>query len=510
MSYRISLPDVEAVCAAAQSMARQLAESGARISSAAMRAASTDAFAGAAAQACSSRVMECSYALGVTLATLAQELGCEAALYQAAWHELEPNGNAYLSDDSITEVAERALKGWGDFQGMASELEDTVWSVADIVEPPLPSTQGVLSAYSRCQTESEITRDRAADIETQGAARAAHVNGLLDALEAYVSRCEATMPKAGTVACQPGSLASLPEFERLRKAVGESLSRSASNAARLDDAAAAEEHVASYREAEAAGWRVATGTLASVYLGLGLVDVWGAAGAVGKISTAFAASDLAESLGDVWLGLNGDAHTRAFNPLRDTVFFGREKVYRVSELGFSLYAAGSSSGIPKRQRIDLPKDVRTGETHAQEAERIGLKKINGWEYSQDAYTYFSHKRTYDNNAFFNQTSEEILWPPNDGFVPGTRHRVFIREGTVLTRYGSANGRYYSPRRFSKTERALPPKLSDNTYREFIVKKGFYCEVGETSPWFDDPGGAIQFLANNSVDDLLLGGYLLEL
>ena len=320
--------------------------------------------------------MECSYVLGVTLAALGQELGCEAALYQAAWHELEPNENAYLSDDSITEVAERALKGWGDFQGTASELEDTVWSVADIVEPPLPSTQGVLSAYSRCQTESEITRDRAADIETQGAARAAHVNQLLDALEAYVSRCEATMPKAGTVAYRPGSLAPLPEFERLGKAVGESASQSASDAAGLDDAAATEERVSSYREAEAAGWRVATGTLASVYLGLGLADVWGAAGVVGKVATAFAASDLAESLGDVWLGLNGNAHTRAFNPLRDTVFFGREKVYRVSELGFSLYVAGTEIKTPS-----IPQEPSQATRLADEADLNTRVNISGWKHN---------------------------------------------------------------------------------------------------------------------------------
>jgi len=82
------------------------------------------------------------------------------------------------------------------------------------------------------------------------------------------------------------------------------------------------------------------------------------------------------------------------------------------------------------------------------------------------------------------------WPPNDG-AAGTPVKATLPEGTPLDRFGSENGSFLSPQGASFESRAMPglPNAPANNY---LVTKPLPVEQATIAPWFDQPGGGIQY------------------
>ncbi len=80
------------------------------------------------------------------------------------------------------------------------------------------------------------------------------------------------------------------------------------------------------------------------------------------------------------------------------------------------------------------------------------------------------------------------YPPDDGFVPGTRLDYSPRPGEVIDRFGHPGGRYTSPEGIPLRERGLPPDSLDPFepdfgYRRYRVNRwddGYLTEVPDTS------------------------------
>ena len=112
-----------------------------------------------------------------------------------------------------------------------------------------------------------------------------------------------------------------------------------------------------------------------------------AGGIVGLGTTAYGASNMYEADQDIKLGNAGDIHTKAKNPVRDTLFMGNDKLYH--DVG-NIFVTGSAIMIPIGQTQSVVKGVTQfaiGEAGAYTAGQVayhGTKLLGGSE--EDAQT----------------------------------------------------------------------------------------------------------------------------
>lgn len=103
---------------------------------------------------------------------------------------------------------------------------------------------------------------------------------------------------------------------------------------------------------------------------------------------------------------------------------------------------------------------------------------------------------------------KVIFPPNDGFAE-TPANISLKQGTLIDRYGRADGRFVSPKGTPYSERALAPNSGIKPYHIYEVVKPFECSGGKVAPWFDEVGGGTQFKFDKTVKQLLDEGYLKE-
>lgn len=90
--------------------------------------------------------------------------------------------------------------------------------------------------------------------------------------------------------------------------------------------------------------------------------------------------------------------------------------------------------------------------------------------------------------------------------------VNLPEGYVMDRYGEPYGRYTPPAGTPFPERAIPPDSIGQPYFQYRVSKPFdeYSGIpraGGIAPWFEQPGGGVQFLLPKPVEWLERHKYL---
>lgn len=95
--------------------------------------------------------------------------------------------------------------------------------------------------------------------------------------------------------------------------------------------------------------------------------------------------------------------------------------------------------------------------------------------------------------------------------------VSLPVGQKLDRFGSEYGSFLAPLGAPYIERSLPPSNLDTydgeypyNYYVYEVTKSFVVGLGPIAPWFEQPGMGTQFLAYQSVKDLIAGGNLRRL
>ena len=134
------------------------------------------------------------------------------------------------------------------------------------------------------------------------------------------------------------------------------------------------------------------------------------------------------------------------------------------------------------------------------------KKIDGWKFTPSDELYIKYKEIYDNPKYYNQKTGEICWPgqngdPNiDGFLHGYSETDIIPKGSRINRYGdNGNAQYFSPVETTLEERALPPGTENKKLLEIEVLQDIPCSSGKIAPWFDQPGGGIQYFTNQKIE-----------
>lgn len=85
--------------------------------------------------------------------------------------------------------------------------------------------------------------------------------------------------------------------------------------------------------------------------------------------------------------------------------------------------------------------------------------------------------------------------------------LHYKVGTKIDRYGSDFGTFTSPLGIPYEQRALSPGTELKPYSQFGVLKPINVKVGQIAPWFNEPGGGIQYVTPDTIDELIDAGYL---
>jgi hypothetical protein len=102
-----------------------------------------------------------------------------------------------------------------------------------------------------------------------------------------------------------------------------------------------------------------------------------------------------------------------------------------------------------------------------------------------------------------------FYPVNNGFA-GATERTFLMPGQTIDRYGgSGYSRFFSPAGTAEAARALPPGTAGQSLRSFEVMKPFEVQSGSVAPWFNQPGGGLQYVTPVNLQTLLKRGILNE-
>lgn len=86
---------------------------------------------------------------------------------------------------------------------------------------------------------------------------------------------------------------------------------------------------------------------------------------------------------------------------------------------------------------------------------------------------------------------QIMWPPNDGCAAAPVAQT-LPAGSLIDRFGSEGGTFFSPRGESYAARAVPYVCSKMAYTVYRVDRPLHVQACKAAPWFDEPGGAAQY------------------
>ena len=98
------------------------------------------------------------------------------------------------------------------------------------------------------------------------------------------------------------------------------------------------------------------------------------------------------------------------------------------------------------------------------------------------------------------------FPQRDGFASRPKN-IVLRPGTVIDRFGQPGGNFLAPADASYMGRAVPYDRLKMPYYRYEVLRLLRVNAGRAAPWFDQPGGGMQYKTSEPVQVLVERGYL---
>ena len=203
----------------------------------------------------------------------------------------------------------------------------------------------------------------------------------------------------------------------------------------------------------------------------------------------------------------GDSALLAFEKATPTkectnllIEYGDDAALVISEYGDDAVNAISKCDTGKKKAIE--NIFNQGDSAIKD-----INKISNWEYKPNYEIYDQYKTVFDNPNYYDQVTGEIKWPENDGFwlEMGDVETKTLQKGARIDRYGYDSGTFTSPYGLSYESRSLAPGTEYKPYSIFEVVEPFDVQSGYIAPWFDQPGGGIQYKMNMSIEELLKAG-----
>ena len=395
MSYNIKFDDITSVQVESQKTINAWGESVASLNKAMTDFINNQNLQGRAISSMRRYLVEVHGTLLQTLVNLMNDYSTNLLLYKDGYYQIDGDLHTKLPGQEFTRL-HSDLKGSRDKIKSEIELLNTTKDkISDLVSYDGSSHTKTVMDYNFLLNQIKNLDSSITQYESNHASQdLVAFKELLAATKALITEHSGKTRTVGTY--QSGDFAKLKSVKRFAIAYKQATQQMES---RVERVKAAQERDKVRFEALARsdkGWKDwAIGGLTIIAGVAAIIFTWGAATPLVAVSgltfglgtTAYGASNMYEASQDIQLGNAGDIHTKAKNPVRDTLFMGNDKLYH--DVG-NIFVTGSAIMIPIGQTQSVVKGVTQfaiGEAGAYTAGQVayhGTKLVGGSE--EDAQT----------------------------------------------------------------------------------------------------------------------------
>ena len=619
MSYKIKFDDITSVQVESQKTMNAWEEAIASLNKAMSDFINNQNLQGQAVSSMRSYLVEVHGTLLQTLVNLMNDYSTNLLLYKDGYYQIDSSNHAKLPGQVFTTLHSDLKSSRDNLKSEIELLNTTKDKISDLVSYSGSSHTSTVMNYNFLMNQVKNLDNSIIQYESNHASQdLVAFKELLSATKALIAEHAGKTRTVGTY--QSGDFAKLQSVQRFAMAYQQATKQMESRVERVQ---AAQERDKARFEALAAEDRAKNGwkdlAIGVVTVAIGALAIWATMGAAtplvvgagltaGLGSFAYGASNAGEGIHNIQLGNAGDAHTKSYNLIRDTLFMGNDKLYH--QVG-GIFVTASSIMIPIGQTQSVVKGLTQfaigeagaytagqfayhgtkllggSEEDAQTANFIGnivggyavssaaskfslnkvkvdveapkynreqiLKnleesrlaressnfdqylakekfqktlmgmdpmdrqrylqwheyaesgimvqdrvKLLSWERPVNSKLYLENKAVYDNPKYFDQLTGSENWPgqkgdPNiDGFVKGEYQKTTLSPGDKIDRFGSDYGHFFGNIGESKEMRAMSPNSDFKNYNQYEILMDLPVLKGKIAPWFDQPGGGIQF------------------
>ena len=333
-----------------------------------------------------------------TLVNLMNDYSTNLLLYKDGYYQIDGDLHTKLPSKVFTNLHSALKSSRDDLKSEIEVLNTTKDKISDLVSYEGSSYTSTVMNYNFLMNQVKNLDNSIIQYESNHASQdLVAFKELLSATKALIAEHAGKTRTVGTY--QSGDFAKLQSVQRFAMAYQQATKQMESRVERVQ---AAQERDKARFEALAAEDRAKNGwkdlAIGVVTVAIGALAIWATMGAATPLvvgagltagigTAAYGASNAGEGIHNIQLGNAGDAHTKSYNLIRDTLFMGNDKLYH--DVG-NVFVTASAIMIPIGQTQSAVKGLTQfaiGEAGAYTAGQVayhGTKLLGGSE--EDAQT----------------------------------------------------------------------------------------------------------------------------
>ena len=398
MSYKIKFDDITSVQVESQKTMNAWGEAINNLNTAMTDFINNTNLQGQAISSMRTYLVEVHGTLLQTLVNLMNDYSSNLLLYKDGYYQIDSSNHAKLPGQVFTNLHSDLKSSRNNLKSEIELLNATKDKISDLVSYSGSSHTSTVMDYNFLMNQVKNLDSSIIQYESSHAGQdLVAFKELLAATKALIAEHAGKSRTVGTY--QSGDFAQLKSVQRFAIAYQQATKQMES---RVERVKAAQERDKVRFEALAAEDRAKKGWidlgLGVVTVAIGALAIWATMGAAtplvvgfgltaGLGTTAYGASNMYEAGQNIQLGNAGDIHTKAKNPIRDTLFMGNDKLYH--QVG-GLFVTASAIMIPIGKTQSVVKGLTQfaiGEAGAYTTGQVayhGTKLLDGSE--EDAQT----------------------------------------------------------------------------------------------------------------------------
>ena len=398
MSYKIKFDDITSVQVESQKTMNAWEEAIASLNKAMSDFINNQNLQGQAISSMRNYLVEVHGTLLQTLVNLMNDYSTNLLLYKDGYYQIDSSNHAKLPGQVFTTLHSDLKSSRDNLKSEIELLNTTKDKISDLVSYSGSSHTSTVMNYNFLMNQVKNLDNSIIQYESNHASQdLVAFKELLSATKALIAEHAGKTRTVGTY--QSGDFAKLQSVQRFAMAYQQASKQMESRVERVQ---AAQERDKVRFEALAAEDRAKNGwkdlAIGVVTVAIGALAIWATMGAATPLvvgagltagigTAAYGASNAGEGIHNIQLGNAGDAHTKSYNLIRDTLFMGNDKLYH--QVG-GIFVTASSIMIPIGQTQSVVKGLTQfaiGEAGAYTAGQVayhGTKLLGGSE--EDAQT----------------------------------------------------------------------------------------------------------------------------
>ena len=398
MSYKIKFDDITSVQVESQKTMNAWEEAIASLNKAMSDFINNQNLQGQAISSMRTYLVEVHGTLLQTLVNLMNDYSTNLLLYKDGYYQIDSSNHAKLPGQVFTTLHSDLKSSRDNLKSEIELLNTTKDKISDLVSYSGSSHTSTVMNYNFLMNQVKNLDNSIIQYESNHASQdLVAFKELLSATKALIAEHAGKTRTVGTY--QSGDFAKLQSVQRFAIAYQQATKQMESRVERVQ---AAQERDKARFEALAAEDRAKNGwkdlAIGVVTVAIGALAIWATMGAATPLvvgagltagigTAAYGASNAGEGIHNIQLGNAGDAHTKSYNLIRDTLFMGNDKLYH--DVG-NVFVTASAIMIPIGQTQSAVKGLTQfaiGEAGAYTAGQVayhGTKLLGGSE--EDAQT----------------------------------------------------------------------------------------------------------------------------